>query len=124
MKKLAISVILYFLAMSLFAPNVVINTEYFTKKYSSINQSFYSLSNNKIIKDTVSLKDFNILDETRKNNQSVIKLFKIEGKDVFANVRATFNAKHEFTIEDNFGPHLINDSKIFNQNSTRLIELN
>jgi hypothetical protein len=80
MKKLAISVILYFLAMSLFAPNVVINTEYFTKKYSSINQSFYSLSNNKIIKDTVSLKDFNILDETRKNNQSVIKLFKIEVK--------------------------------------------
>jgi hypothetical protein len=110
--------------MSLFAPNMVINTEYFTKKYSSINQPFYSLSNNKSIKDTVSIKKFNSLNETRKNNQSVIKLYKLEGKDVFANVGATFNAKHEFTIEDNFGPYLINDSKIFNQNSNRLIELN
>lgn len=110
--------------MSLFAPNMVINTDYFTKKYGSINQSFSSLTNNKSINDTASLKDFIRLTETRKNNESALKRYRLEDKDVFANVEATFTAKQKFAPKDNFGPYLSNDSKIFNQNSTRLSELN
>jgi hypothetical protein len=124
MKKLVISATLYFLALSLFAPNMVVNTDYFTKKYGSLSQSFSTISNNKSINDSASIKYFYSLDKIWKHNPSVIKLYKLEDKDIFANVVTTFNTNHEFTIENNFGPYLINDSKVFNQNSTRLSELN
>lgn len=124
MKKLIINTFLYILAMSLFAPSMENKTESISKKYSLVKQSISSLLNNESINDTAALKDFDSLDNIRSTNQSTIITYKLEDKDVFANVGSTFAAKHKFIIEENFGPYLINDPKISNQNSDRLIELN
>lgn len=110
--------------MSLFAPNMVTNTESISKKYSLVKQTIPSVLNNESINDMASLKDFDSLDNIWRNNQSTIITAKLEDNDIFANLGSTFAAKHNFIIEENFGPYLINGSKISNQNSNRLIELN
>ena len=110
--------------MSLFAPSMENKTESISKKYSLVKQSISSLLNNESINDTAALKYFDSLDNIKSTNQYTIITYKLEDKDVFANVGSTFAAKHKFIIEENFGPYLINDPKISNQNSDRLIELN